>query len=179
MGFPRQEYWSGLPFPYSGNLPNPGMEPVSSALKADSLPLSHLGSPLLLFSPTLCHLMDRSTSGFPVSHYLWVCLMDLCPMMLSSHLILCHPFLLLYQSESFPVSQLLASGDQSMGASASASVLLMNIQGWFPLGFESLWFKRLSKVFSLLIQCLMNMNPFNWFSWVKFVITHPKPLLLF
>ena len=29
MGFPRQEYWSGLPFPSPGNLPNPGIEPVS------------------------------------------------------------------------------------------------------------------------------------------------------
>ena len=32
MGFPRQEYWSGLPFPPPGNLPNPGIEPVSLAL---------------------------------------------------------------------------------------------------------------------------------------------------
>ena len=32
MGFPRQEYWSGLPFPSSGDLPNPGIEPVSPAL---------------------------------------------------------------------------------------------------------------------------------------------------
>ena len=45
MGFPRQEYWSGLPFPPPGDRPNPGFEPVSPALQADSLPLSHLGSP--------------------------------------------------------------------------------------------------------------------------------------
>ena len=32
MGFPRQEYWSGLPFPSSGDLPNPGIEPMSPAL---------------------------------------------------------------------------------------------------------------------------------------------------
>ena len=44
MGFPRQEYWSGLPFPSSGDLPDPGMEPVSPALQADSLPLSYWGS---------------------------------------------------------------------------------------------------------------------------------------
>ena len=37
MGFSRQEYWSGLPFPSPGNLPNPGIEPVSAALRADSL----------------------------------------------------------------------------------------------------------------------------------------------
>ena len=32
MGFPRQEFWSGLPFPTPGDLPEPGMEPVSPAL---------------------------------------------------------------------------------------------------------------------------------------------------
>ena len=32
MGFPKQEYWSGLPFPSPGNLPNPGIEPESPAL---------------------------------------------------------------------------------------------------------------------------------------------------
>ena len=32
MGFSRQEYWSGLPFPYPGDLPNPGIEPQSPAL---------------------------------------------------------------------------------------------------------------------------------------------------
>ena len=36
MGFSRQEYWSGLPFPSPGNLPNPGIEPGSPALQADS-----------------------------------------------------------------------------------------------------------------------------------------------
>ena len=45
MGFPGQEYWSGLPFPSSGDLPDPGIKPRSPALKADSL-LSHQGSPL-------------------------------------------------------------------------------------------------------------------------------------
>ena len=38
MGFPRQEYWSGLPFPSPGDLPDPGIEPGSPALQADSLP---------------------------------------------------------------------------------------------------------------------------------------------
>ena len=37
MGFSRQEYWSGLPFPSPGDLPNPGIEPGSSALEADAL----------------------------------------------------------------------------------------------------------------------------------------------
>ena len=42
MGFPRQEYWSGLQFPSSGDLPNPGIELRSPALQTDPLPLSHL-----------------------------------------------------------------------------------------------------------------------------------------
>ena len=38
MGFSRQEYWSGLPFPSTGDLPEPGIEPRSPALQADALP---------------------------------------------------------------------------------------------------------------------------------------------
>ena len=38
MGFSRQEYWSGLPFPSPGDLPNPGIEPGSLALQTDALP---------------------------------------------------------------------------------------------------------------------------------------------
>ena len=49
MGFPRQEYWSGLPFPSPGDLPDPGVKLASPALQADSLPLSHLGSPHTCF----------------------------------------------------------------------------------------------------------------------------------
>ena len=43
MGSSRQECWSGLPFPPPWDLPDPGMEPESPALQADSLPLRHLG----------------------------------------------------------------------------------------------------------------------------------------
>ena len=60
-------------------------------------------------------------------------------------------------SGSFPVSQLFASGGQSMGASASVSVLPMNIQGWFPLGLTGLIplkSKGLSKVSLLLLLLL-------------------------
>ena len=38
VGFSRQEYWSGLPFPSLGDLPNPGIEPRSPALQEDALP---------------------------------------------------------------------------------------------------------------------------------------------
>ena len=49
MEFSRPEYWSGEPFPSPGDLPNPGIEPRSPTLQADSLPaepqISHQGSP--------------------------------------------------------------------------------------------------------------------------------------
>ena len=45
MGFPRQEYWSGLPFPSPGDLPDPGMEPGSPTLWADTLPSEPPGKP--------------------------------------------------------------------------------------------------------------------------------------
>ena len=48
MGYSRQEFWSGLPFPSPGDLPNPGIEPTapaaSPALRVNSLPLNHLES---------------------------------------------------------------------------------------------------------------------------------------
>ena len=73
----------------------------------------------------------------------------------SNHLILCHPLRLLPSifpaSGSFPMSQFFASDSQSIGVSASASVLPMNSQDWFPLewtGWISLKSKGLSRVFS-------------------------------
>ena len=50
MEFSRQKYWNGLPFPPPGDVPDPGIEPtslVSLHWQADSLPLSHQGSPYL------------------------------------------------------------------------------------------------------------------------------------
>ena len=74
---------------------------------------------------------------------------------LPSYLILCHPLLLSLESSpasrSFPASQVFASAIQSTGAPVSASVLPMNIQGWFLLGWIgwiSLQSKGLSRVFS-------------------------------
>ena len=46
-GFPRQEYWSGLPFPSPGDLPKPGIRPGLLALQADSLPTEPPGKPQL------------------------------------------------------------------------------------------------------------------------------------
>ena len=48
LGFPRQEYWSGLPFPPPGYLPDPGIQPASPALAGGAFPSEHQGSLLLL-----------------------------------------------------------------------------------------------------------------------------------
>ena len=54
MGFSRQEYWSGLPFSSPGDLPDPGIEPWSPALQADSLPSEPPGD---LNGPQTCHVL--------------------------------------------------------------------------------------------------------------------------
>ena len=89
----------------------------------------------------------------------------------SNHLIFCHPLLLL--PSIFPSIRVYSSesaGGQSIGASASASVLPMNIQGWFPLGLIgliSLQSKGLSSVFSSTIvwkHQFFGAQPFLWYT---------------
>ena len=122
----------------------------------------HQATPIVQFSsvtqscPTHCKPMDCSTLGFPVHHQLleltqthvhWVgdAIQASSVLPFSSHL------------QSFPasgcfqMSQFFASGSQGIRVSASASVLPMNIQDWFPLrwtGWVSLQSKGLSRVFS-------------------------------
>ena len=55
MGFSRQEYWSGLPFPSPGDLPDPGIEPGSSALQANSLLTELQGKILCMHTHTHTH----------------------------------------------------------------------------------------------------------------------------
>ena len=108
-------------------------------------------------SLSLCNPMDCSLPGFPVHLQLRVYsnsrpLSRWCHPTISSSVI---PFSSCLQSfpasGSFPMSQLFTSGSQSIGVSASASVLPMNIQDWFPLGWTgwiSLQSKGLSRVIS-------------------------------
>ena len=111
-----------------------------------------------LSCPTLCDPMDCSVPGFPVHHQLlelaqthvhWV----------SDAIQPSHPLSSLSApapqylpaSGSFPISQLFTSGGQSIRVSASTSVLPVNIQDWFPLGWTgwiSLQSKGLWRVFS-------------------------------
>ena len=181
MGFSRQEYWSGLPFPSPEDLPDPGIKPRSPTFRQTLYHLNHQGSlnkqtntkinkipePVRVrkvngiglgsvqFSSvtqsclTLCNPMDYSMPGLPVHHQL--------PKLAQNHVhwvgdaILCLLFSFCLQpfpaSQSFPMNQLFASGGQSIGVSASASVLPMNIQDWFPLGWTS-WISLQSKGFS-------------------------------
>ena len=100
--------------------------------------------------------MDCSMPGFPFTiSWSLLRLMSIESVMLSNHLILCRPFSSSPQSfpasESFPMNWIFTSGGQSIRASASALVLLVNIQGWFPLGLTGLIFlllKGLSRFFS-------------------------------
>ena len=55
VGFSRQEYWSGLPFPSPGDLPNPGIEPRSPALQADALPSEPPGKSISRYMPLVIH----------------------------------------------------------------------------------------------------------------------------
>ena len=86
--------------------------------------------------------MDCSTPGFPVHHHLLEFAQSMELMMPSNHLIQSFP-----ASGSLPMSQFFASGSQKIGA--SASVLPVNIQGWFPLGLL---------VWPLLLHFLVNCN---------------------
>ena len=79
--FSRQEYWSGLPFPSAGDLPEPGIEPLSPALQANlskppGAPAANCNISSVQFSsvtqscPIICDPMNHSTPGLPVHHQL-------------------------------------------------------------------------------------------------------------
>ena len=130
--------------------------------------------------PSLCDPMDCSTPGSSVLHYLlefaqihsiesWHDMVGLwCHPTVPSSAV---PFSSCLQSfpasGSFPVSHSFTSCGQSTGASASASVLPMSIQGWFPLGLAgliSLQSKGFSRVFSITIwkHQFFNYQPSLW-----------------
>ena len=108
--------------------------------------------------PTLCDPMNQSTPGLPVHHHQLLeftqthCIKSV---MLSSHLILCCPLLLLSpippSIRVFAVSQLFTWGGQSPGVLALASVLPMDTHDWSPLGWTG-WISLQSKGLSSLLQ---------------------------
>ena len=117
----------------------------------------HLISSVTQSCPILWDLMNCSMPGFPVHHQFQE-LVQTNVHPVGDAIQLSHPVIPFSShlqsfptSESFPMSQFFTSGGQSIGVSASASVLPMNIQDWFPLewtGWISLQSKGLSRVFS-------------------------------
>ena len=114
--------------------------------------------------PTFCNPMDCTMPGFIVHHQLPEIIQNSCPSIRG-----CHPTILpsvipfsshlqsFPASGSFQMSQFFVSGGQSIGVTASASVLPMSIQDWFHLGWTgwiSLQSKGLSRVFSNTIQSI-------------------------
>ena len=102
MGFSRQEYWRRLPCLLPGDLPDPGIEPRSSAWQADSLQLSHKRSPQFSSFQSLSRVRlfatpwiaaHRASLSITNSRSL-LKLMSIESVMPSNHLILCHPLLL-------------------------------------------------------------------------------------
>ena len=120
--------------------------------------------------------MECSMPGLPVHHQL--------PEFTQTHVHWCHstisssvvPFSRIQSfpaSGSFPVSQLFVSGGQSIGVLASASVLLMNIQDWFPLGWTG-WIFPQSKGLSSLLQHHSSIASTLWRSAFFMVhLSHP------
>ena len=154
MEFSRQEYWSGLPFPLSGDLPDPGIEPRSPTLQADALPSETPGGGMQIgsaiqFSAQSCQTlrhhglqharppcpsrMGANSNSCPFTNGSLLKLMSIESVMQSSHLTYCHSFSSGLQSfpasGSFQMIQLFTSGGQNIGVSASTPVLPMNIQG--------------------------------------------------
>ena len=167
MGFSRQEYWSGLPISPSRGSYWPGIEPMIPSLAGGFFSTEPPGKPALARKIR----SDQSLSRVQLFATPWIAarqaslsitnswsslrLMSIKSVMPSSHLILCHPLLLLPQSlpasESFLMSQLFTWGGQSTGVSALASFLPKKSQGWSPsqwTGWISLQSKGLSRVFS-------------------------------
>ena len=169
MGFPGQEYWSGLPFSAPGDL--------SDTLQEDSLPLHQGGgnhtnlmfsnsssqfssvqllSHIWLFAIPWSAAYQASLSITNYQSLLWLPpLSRWCHPTISSLVV---PFSSCLQSfpasESFQMSQFFTSGGQSIGVSCTTSVLPMNIQDWFPLGWTG-WISlqsRDSKESSLTLQ---------------------------
>ena len=142
-------------------------------LHLEDLHSTGTGSLWLRFSatkscPALSLPRDCSTPGFPVLIYLLSLLMSIESLMPSNHLILCDPLLLLpsvFPSiRVFPKESALHIRWPNVGASASAYVLPMNIQGRFPLGWTgwiSLLSKGLSRVF--LSSTVQKHQFFSWF----------------
>ena len=177
MGFPRQEYWSGLPFSSPGGFLTQGSNLHLLDRQMDPLPPSHQftndkaihlhwkGSPFIPFSSVhllscVWLLVTPQTAACQASlsitnSWSFLKLMFIESVMPSNHLILCCPLLLL--PSIFPSNRVFSNESvlrirwPKYWSFTSTSVLPMNIQDWLPLGWTgwiSLQSKGLSRLFS-------------------------------
>jgi len=75
MGFSRQEYWSGVPFPSPGDLPKPGIEPSSPAFQLDALTSEPPGKPYISLYFVKNHRIDIRSEPPNANYYCWVIMM--------------------------------------------------------------------------------------------------------
>ena len=168
MRFSRQEYWSGLPFPFPGELSHPGIEPISlmspaltSGFFTTSTPWEALSSVQFSHSVVSDSLRPhesqhaRPPCPSPIPEFTQTHVHRVRDAIQPSHPLLSPsppaPSPSQHQSLFHWVSQLFAWGGQSTGVSALASFLPKNSQGWSPsqwTGWISLQSKGLSRVFS-------------------------------
>ena len=169
---------SGLSFPSPGDLPHPGIQLGSPALQADSLQFEPPGK------PNNCLSSVQSLSRVPLFVTPWTAACQASLSVINSHSCplswWCHPTISssvvpfsshlqpFPASGSFQISQVFASGGQSTGVSAWTSVLPMNTQDWFPLGWTgwiSLQKGRSIQLFYVLCllpaQCMPSLGV-NW-----------------
>ena len=161
MEFLRWEFLSGLSFPSPGTILNPGLKPKPPHWRGHSSLLSHLGSQwnavnVAVQSPShvrlfaapwtaACQASPSLTISWSLPRFMSIA--SVMPFSSSDALFSCPQSL--PASETFPMSHLFTSDDQTTWVSVSASVLPVNIQGWSPLrltGLISLLSKGLSGV---------------------------------
>ena len=189
MEIPRQEYWSGLPFPSPGDLPDPGIQSTSPALKMNSLLLSYFKNIVVLVVQLLSHVQLFANpwlkpSWFPCPSLSPGIRSNSCPLSRWYYLTTSScatPFSSFLQSfpasGPFPMSQLFASCGQSIGASASD----LPVKDWFPLGLTSLislQSKGLSRAFSSTMirkHQFFSSQPSLWFSFHTCSLLLKKP----
>ena len=159
MEFPRQQFWMACHFLLQGIFPTQRSNHLLH-WHMGSLPLSHQGSTM----PFSRWVVSNSLWPHGLQHARLPCpsltprvYSNSCPLSMWWHPIISSSVICFSShlqsfpaSVSFPMSQFFSSGGQSIGVSASASVLPMNIQDWFSLGLTGLILqsKGLSRVFS-------------------------------
>ena len=131
MGFSRQEYWSGLPFPSPGDLPDPGIEHVSPTLQADSLPSKPPGKPT--YKKTFLSIKTGQLKKYQQIHA-WVANSQVLEIMKWISLETDHPVSLSWVSVASPTEAGLAGwdGELFVGGRADTQLPICSTLQWQP-----------------------------------------------